>query len=71
MAFFIPVPAVVLEPKGRFDVPFGCGSLSVELCDSVQWSVAYTLFAIYMIYLIYIYIYDIYIYIYIIYIYMI
>ena len=34
-----------LEPKGRVDVPFGCGSLRAELCWSVQCSVAYTLFA--------------------------
>ena len=34
-----------LEPKGRVDVPLGCGSLRAELCGSVQWSVAYTLFA--------------------------
>ena len=53
-----------LEPKGRVDVPLGCGSLRDELCGSVQWSVAYTLFAgsagqrsIYVNLYIYIYIY--------------
>ena len=41
--------------KKAIVIPFGCGSQSVELCDIIQWSVAYTLFA-YTIFISYIYI---------------
>ena len=37
-----------LEPKGQVNAPLGVGSLRAELYGSVQWSVAYTLFAINM-----------------------
>ena len=62
MALLFSGTAVGLEPKGRVDVPPGCGSLRAELCGSVQWSVAYTLFAVLQCVYIYIQYYSIYIY---------
>ena len=59
MALLFSGTAVGLEPKGRVDVPLGCGSLRAELCGSVQWSVAYTLFTYYIIYYIIYYIFII------------